>query len=116
MDTTPAGRLRDGTHDKNGRPHHKEDPQKYKGDNAGSHEYRNDSHRDYLHLPVQSTPICFRVAPLSSSHQGPLASSGGVKVLFIGALQTPNQPQSCPSRAAHQAGLTKLRATTIGPI
>ena len=56
-------RLRDGTHDKNGRPQHQEDPQKYKGDNAGSYEYRNDSHRDYLHLPVQCTPICFRVDP-----------------------------------------------------
>ncbi len=68
MDATPAGRLRDGTHDKNGRPQHKEDPQKYKGDNAGSYEYRNDSHRDYLHLPVQCTPICFRVDPPCQAH------------------------------------------------
>ncbi len=51
MDTTPAGCLRlEGRHDIPAHPHHKEEPQNYKGDNAGSNEYRNDSHRDYLHL------------------------------------------------------------------
>jgi hypothetical protein len=33
---------------------------------------------------------------------GTLASSGGAKVLFIRGRQTPDQPQSGPSRAAHQ--------------
>ena len=45
---------------------------------------------------LYSPQICFRVDPPSSSHQGLLASSGGVKVLFIGALQTPSQPKKLP--------------------
>ena len=57
MDTTPAGRLRlEVRRDKKGQPQRKEDPQKYKGNSAGTNEYRNDSHRDYLHLPGESTP------------------------------------------------------------
>ena len=60
MDTTPAGRLRlEVRRDKKGQPQRKEDPQKYKGNSAGTNEYRNDSHRDYLHLPVASTPRWF---------------------------------------------------------
>lgn len=55
MDTAPAGRLRlEGTHDKPGGPHYKEEPEIYKANNAGSNEYRNDSHRDNLHLPLRS--------------------------------------------------------------
>jgi len=37
MDTTPAGRLRfEGRQDKPGHPHHKDEPQNYKGNNADS--------------------------------------------------------------------------------
>jgi hypothetical protein len=65
MDTTPAGRLRfvDGKHGKQGPPHHNEESQKYKGDNASSDEYRNDSHRDDLHPHVQSTLVVLESAP-----------------------------------------------------
>jgi hypothetical protein len=57
MDTTPAGHLRlEVRRDKEGHPQRKEDPQKYKGNSADTNEYRKDSHRDYLHLPVESHP------------------------------------------------------------
>ena len=109
MDTTLTGRLRlEVRRDKKGHPQHKEDPQKYKSNSAGANQYRNDSHRDYLHLPVESTLRLFESRPPVKLTPGTLASSGGAKVLFIGGLQMPNQPQSCPSRAAHQAGLAKL--------
>ena len=91
MDTTPAGSLRlEGRHDKPGRPHHEEDPQKYKGDSADTKEYRKDNHRDYLHLPVESTPRLFESRSRVKLTPGTLASSGGAKVLFIGGLQTLN--------------------------
>jgi hypothetical protein len=102
MDTSPAGRPRlEVRRDKKGRPQYKEDPKKYKGNSASTYEYHSGSHRDYLHLPVESTPRLFESRPPVMLTPGTLASSGGAKVLFIGGLQTPNQPQSCPSRAAH---------------
>jgi hypothetical protein len=115
MDTTPAGRLRsEGRRDKPARPHHKDEPQNYKGNNSDSNEYRSDS---FHHAPYRDYPICLQSPPQSRPPvrrtPGTLASSGGAKVLFIGGLQTPDQPQSCPSRAAHQAGPAKLRAATI---
>ena len=80
MDATPAGRLRsDGRHGKPGSPHHQEEPQIDKGDNADGNEHRNDSHRDYLHPPVQSTPIRFRVGTLSGAYQGRWPPLAGLK-------------------------------------
>ena len=54
--------------------------------------------------PIGVTSICLQSPPPVRLTPGTLASSGVAKVLFIGGLQTPGQPQSCPSRAAHQAG------------
>jgi len=78
MDTTPAGRLRSEVRrDKKGRRQHEEDPQIYKGNSAETNEYRKDSHRDYLHLPVASTPRWFESRSLVTLTPGTLASSGG---------------------------------------
>jgi len=55
---------------------------------------------------------CFRVGPLSSSHQGPRPSFGGAKVLLIGALQTPDRPKAAypggPSRPDQAEGGSDL--------
>jgi len=101
MDTTPAGRLRSEVRrDKKGRRQHEEDPQIYKGNSAETNEYRKDSHRDYLHLPVASTPRWFESRSLVTLTPGTLASSGGAEVLLTGGLR----PQSChPVRRTKQA-------------
>ena len=81
LSALPAGRLRlEVRPDKKGHPQRKEDPQKYKGNSAGTNEHRSDSHRDYLHLPVESKlPGLFESRPLSRSHQGPWPLPAGLK-------------------------------------
>ena len=105
----PGGRLRLTENlDKPAHRHRNDEPQNYKGKSPGTNEYRSDS---FHHAPIVVTSICPQSPPPVRLTPGTLASSGGAKVLFIRGLKTPDQPQSCPSRAARQAGLTKLRAT-----
>ena len=55
---------------------------------------------------------CFRVSPLSSSHQGPRPSFGGAKVLLMEGSANAGPAPRLPI-PADQVGLTKLRAAAI---
>lgn len=91
MGIAPAARLRlEGTHEKQCRYYHKDEPQNYKGNSSGTDEYGKDSHRDYLRLSLESTSRLFESRPPVKLTPGSLASSGGAKVPFMRGLQTPN--------------------------
>ncbi len=85
MDITPAGRLRlEVRQDKPYHHQHQDDRQKHKGNNDDSNDYRTECfhhapYRDYVHLPVESTPVCSRVDPLSGSYQGLWPLPAGLK-------------------------------------
>jgi hypothetical protein len=91
-----------GKHDEPGRPHHKDERQNYKGDKAGTNEYHSDSFHHGLLSGL--TPSGGRVQPPARAAPGTLASSRGAKVLFVGGVQTPDQPQTArPARRIKQA-------------
>ena len=101
----PAGRLRSAENlDKPADRYHQDEPQNYTDKSPGTNEYRSNS---FHHAPIVITSICLHGPSPVRLKPGTLASSGGAKVQFIRGLKTPDPPQSCPSRAARQAGLAK---------